>query len=76
MNYKPASEQEIQLFVKTAMDRLATKGVTGADAINVLADSLTTHGKRLGVIKSAEDQDRANIDAFKKKASAILSKLK
>ena len=76
MNYKPADDKQIDTFVKTAVDRLTAKGVDEVDAVCQLSAGLAKHAERLGIMERAEGESRRRIEAFKKKASAVLTKIK
>ena len=76
MNYKPADDNDINAFVKTAVDNLKSRGMDDVEAVCRLASGLSKHAERLGILENAEKESRRRIEVFKKKASAVLSNLK
>ena len=76
MKYRPADDNEINTFVKTAVDKLKSKGMDDIEAVCRLAAGLSKHAERLGILEDPIEESRRRIEVFKKKASDVLSNLK
>ena len=70
-NVKVANEQELEAFVKGAMDTLGAKGVSESDARQLLQSALDKHAAELGLVPQ-EQPNRQVVDEFKKKACEFL----
>ena len=72
MDQITADPRQTEVFVKSAMDRYAEKGVPEKQAEELLAGAMEMAGSKLGLVKDAA---RTRIDNYKSAAVAELAKI-